>query len=425
MGYHNKMAYSMRKFIAIIFFITISMIVYFHSTMVDASERFFEVQSIDTVKYSRDMAIDKMNDTAFDTEINKQVSNIAATGATHIALGTPYDEEFYPFLKRWVDAARKRKLKVWFRGNLSGWEGWFSYKKIDREEHTKGIVEFLQKHSELFESGDIFTSCPECENGGPGDPRFTKDVDGFRTFLTDEYNAVKKVFASQGKTIAANYYSMNGDVAKLIMDKPTTQALDGVVTIDHYVKDVQTLMADIQDLKESSGGKIMLGEVGAPIPDIHGDMTDQEQEEWIETMFRSILTDDSIIGINYWVNVGGSTELWRSDNSPKKAVETLLSFYRPHYMTGKIMNDVSLPVDDVEVKSKYRKVYSKNGMYSVPLLDDTYVQFIKDGYIAVTLDVDSASSDIFNKDVVMNASEQSVIYKFFKTILSIFRSLWI
>ncbi len=413
------------KITSIIFFIGLSMIFQFSHNTIYASERFFNVQAIDTVKYSRDVAVDKMNDESFDLEINKQVANISATGATHIALGTPYDEQFYPFLKRWVDAARKRKLKIWYRGNLSGWEGWFSYAKIDRKEHTKGIIEFIQKHSELFESGDIFTSCPECENGGPGDPRFTNDVDGFRTFVIEEYNAVKKEFAAQGKKIDANYYSMNGDVAKLIMDKPTTQALDGVVTIDHYVKDAETLMADIKDLKESSGGKIMLGEIGAPIPDIHGDMTDEEQVKWIDSVFRAVITDESIIGINYWVNMGGSTEIWRSDNSPKKAVETIISFYRPHYVTGKITNDVSLAINNVEVQSKYRKTYSQNGVYTIPVLDDSYIQFIKDGYITVTLNIDPSTSDIFNKDIQMNANEQSIIYKFFKTILSIFRSMWI
>lgn len=422
---HSKVQIFFGKITHIIFFIGLSMIFQLPHKTVYASERFFNVQSIDTVKYSRDVAVDKMNDESFDMEINKQVANIAATGATHIALGTPYDEQFYPFLKRWVDAARKRKLKIWYRGNLSGWEGWFSYAKIDREEHTKGIIEFIQKHSELFESGDIFTSCPECENGGPGDPRFTKDVDGFRTFIIDEYNAVKKEFAAQGKKIDANYYSMNGDVAKLIMDKPTTKALDGVVTIDHYVKDAETLMADIKDLKESSGGKIMLGEIGAPIPDIHGDMTDEEQVKWIDSVFRAVITDESIIGINYWVNMGGSTEIWRSDNSPKKAVETIISFYRPHYVTGKITNDVSLAINNVEVQSKYRKTYSQNGVYTIPVLDDSYIQFIKDGYITVTLNIDPSTSDVFNKDILMNANEQSIIYKFFKTILSIFRSMWI
>src|SRR3989344_6298983 len=85
------------------------------------------ITSIDTMKYSRDVAREKLNSSSFDEVIDKQVSEISATGATHIAIGTPYDDEFLPFLKRWVVAARKYNLKVWFRGNLSGWEEWFGY----------------------------------------------------------------------------------------------------------------------------------------------------------------------------------------------------------------------------------------------------------------------------------------------------------
>lgn len=419
---YSKIRFIIRKFGYLLVIFIFSMILSNRPSY--ASERFFNVQAVDTVKYSRDVATQEMNNASFDDEINKQVANIALTGATHIALGTPYDEEFYPFIKRWVEAARKRKLKVWFRGNLSGWEGWFSYKKIDREEHTKGIIQFIQNHSELFENGDIFTSCPECENGGPGDPRFTNDVDGFRSFIINEYYEVKKTFATIGKSVDANYYSMNGDVAKLVMDKETTKALDGVVTIDHYVKDAETLLADVKDLEKSSGGKIMLGEIGAPIPDIHGDMTDEEQAKWIDDTFRKVLTDEKIIGINYWVNMGGSTEIWRSDNSPRKAVETLITFYRPQVMTGKITNDVGLPLHNVEIHSKYRTIYSDNGSYSLPLFDDDEIKFMKDGYIAVTLNIDPATNDVFTRDVVMNANNQTIIYRFFKTLISIFRSLW-
>ena len=123
-----------------------------------ASERFFEVQSIDTMKYSRDTAGEMLTKPSFDDVIDQQVKNIAGTGATHVAIGTPYDNQFIPFLARWVKVARRYKLKVWFRGNLSGWEGWFGYEKINREQHKQGIRAFITKNSNLFEDGDIFSS---------------------------------------------------------------------------------------------------------------------------------------------------------------------------------------------------------------------------------------------------------------------------
>ncbi len=197
---------------------------------------YWAVRSIDTMKYSRDIAREKAEDASFDTVIDEQVKNIANTGASHVAIATPYDPEFIPFLTRWVDAAREHNLKVWFRGNASGWEHWFGYKRISRDEHKQVIIDFIKNNGSLFESGDIFTPCPECENGGEGDPRIVGGVDGYRQFLIGEYNASREALRAIGKNVEVGYFSMNFDVAKLVMDKPTTAALGGVVAIDHYVR---------------------------------------------------------------------------------------------------------------------------------------------------------------------------------------------
>jgi hypothetical protein len=243
--------------------------------------KIWPVQSIDTVKYSRDLAREKSKDTQFDKEIKKQVSDIAATGATHIALSTPYNDEFVPYLRRWLKEARENNLNVWFRGNVAGWEGWFDYSKVSREEHTSQIISFINKYPDLFEDGDIFTSCPECENGGPGDPRMTGDVNGFRRFLINENNKSIEAFKQINKNVTSGYYSMNGDVARLVMDEDTTRALGGIVTIDHYVSTPDKLILYADEMASRSKGKIVLGEWGAPIPDINGEMNEDEQAAWL------------------------------------------------------------------------------------------------------------------------------------------------
>ncbi len=285
------------------------------------------IKSIDTMKYSRDIAREKLNDPAFDKTIDDQVSNIAQTGATHVAIGTPYDKEFVPFLKRWVDSARKNNLKVWFRGNLSGWEHWFNYPAIDRQTHTKLIGEFIKDNPSLFEDGDIFTSCAECENGGSGDPRQTRDVEGFRNFLIEEYNNNREAFSKINKQVATGYFSMNYDVAKLVMDPATTRDLGGIAVIDHYVASPTQLATDAILLAKASGGKIVFGELGAPIPDLNGEMTEDEQANWISRALNNINNISVIIGVNYWVNTGGSTQIWDENGKPKKAVEVIKKFY--------------------------------------------------------------------------------------------------
>ncbi|MBI2018021.1 hypothetical protein HYS92_03135 [Candidatus Daviesbacteria bacterium] len=287
----------------------------------------WEFRSVDTVKYSRDVAGQMLDRPEFDSVIEKQVSDIASLGATHVAIGAPYDQKYVPFLKRWVQAARNHNLKVWFRGNFSGWENWFGFKRIDREEHKKLLKEFIENNPDLFEDGDIFTSCPECENGGPGDPRFNGEAKGHKKFLIDEYNISLEAFGKINKKVNVGFYSMNYDVAKLIMDKETTKALGNIVVIDHYIKDPIQVSEDSRQIAIQSGGKVVLGELGVPIPDIHGEMSEEEQAKWIEQALEEARKTPEIVGINYWVNIGGSTRLWNDDGTARKAVDILRKFY--------------------------------------------------------------------------------------------------
>jgi len=321
-----------KKFVLILLLpILFFVLLFFQSSSKEVKDQrthFWLVASIDTMKYSRDIAREKLGDSSFDRVIEKQIKDIAETGATHVAVGTPYDEEFLPFLKRWVGTARKYKLKVWFRGNWSGWEHWFGYSSIDRDTHIEKTVKFILGNPDLFVDGDVFGACNECENGGPGDPRHNRDAKGHAAFLIEEYKASKTAFEKIGKKVASNYNSMNGDVANLIMDKETTKALGGIVVVDHYVASPEQLIIDIKALARKSGGKIVLGEFGAPIPDIHGKMSEEEQSEWFENFLGKLYNMEDVIGLNYWTNVGSSTELWTGSGKEKKAVRIIGKYYK-------------------------------------------------------------------------------------------------
>ena len=290
-------------------------------------KRIWEIKSIDTMKYSRDLSGEKLNDPTFDRTIDGQVKAISQTGATHVALGTPYDERFIPFLNRWVAAARKYHLKVWFRGNFSGWEGWFGYKKdLTRNGHVVLMRQFINQNGDMFENGDLFTPCPECENGGAGDPRQTGDIVGFRQFMIQEFQGANVEFRTVGKNVRT-VSSMNYDVANLVMDEQTANTVGDLVVIDHYVKEPQKLAGDIRNLSQKTKSKIMLGEFGAPIPDIHGKLTEGEQAAWIEDALALISTQPEVIGINYWVSYGGSTAIFNNDHNLKPAAEILKKYY--------------------------------------------------------------------------------------------------
>lgn len=290
-------------------------------------EPLWKFRAVDTVKYSRDLTGQMLDKPEFDLVIEQQTADVASLGATHISIGAPYDQNYIPFLARWVRAARDHGLKVWFRGNFSGWEKWFGYQRIGRAEHKKLLESFITNNSYLFEDGDIFTSCPECENGGPGDPRSNGDVRGFRQFLIDEYKISSESFGKINRKVNVGYYSMNYDVAKLVMDKDTTLALGNIVAIDHYVKDPAQISKDAKEIAQQSGGKVVLGEFGAPIPDIHGDMSEEEQAKWIEQALEEAGKTPEIIGVNYWVNIGGSTRLWDDKGVKRKAADTIKKFF--------------------------------------------------------------------------------------------------
>lgn len=374
----------------------------------------WEFQSIDTMKYSRDVSREKLNDPSFDTVINEQVKNIADTGATHVGIATPYDEEFYPILKRWVDSARHHNLQVWFRGNWSGWEGWFNYPKITREEHIKKTKDFIIKHEDIFVDGDVFSACPECENGGPGDPRRNGDVEGHRKFIVTEYKVTKAAFRRINKNVASNFNSMNGDVARVVMNRQTTKAMDGIVTIDHYVATPQKLISDIGQISRSSGGKIVLGEFGAPILDINGNLSEEEQALWIREAMYGLIQTPEVAGLNYWTNTGSSTALWREDGRAKEAVETLTSFYKAPVVRIMVEDEAGSRVRNAKMSLNGRQYAGDNkGILYLPYFEDLKnVEVVAEGYFSKKISLSDSDEVV----AVVNKRNPDLIYKFLKVI---------
>lgn len=389
-----------------------------HSELAVVEVDWWEIQSIDTVKFSRDVAREKAQQISYDEVIESQVGMIAGTGATHVAIGTPYDKEFIPFMKRWIESARRNGLNVWFRGNFSGWEGWFDYDRIDRQQHKQQLEDFILDNGELFENGDIFSPCTECENGGPGDPRLINDHEQHRQFLIEEYKIANSSFRNIGKNVRTSF-PMNGDVARQIMNKETTRALGGIVVIDHYVSTPERLVNDIKTLSEASGGRIILGEYGVPIPDIHGNLTASEQAELIERSFSALSEIDSLVGVNYWTSFGGSTRLWESDNTKRQVVDVVTKFYTPNTLTGTIRNGIGGAVRGADVTIGPRQATSaESGVFSVPYVDPEKEMIISaDGYKDLVFDGEKQETMTF----VLEREQESVLFKIIRSLISLFK----
>lgn len=354
----------MKKLIAIALLLFVVMAALVRWSVAAAETSFFEVEAVDTMKYSRDAARNK----EAQSFIPAMVVAAAALHPTHIAIATPYDDEFIPITKLWVNEIRKRNIKVWYRGNFAAWENWFGYPRFtDPYEHIAKSERFIKNNPDLFENGDIFTPAPEAENGGFGDPRKSEEIkQKFFDFLPRSYESCVNSMKTIGKNAKCGYFSVNGDVAKMFT-KDIVDRTGGVLVIDHYVKTPEELIKDIQAYHETTGGKIVLGEYGAPIPDIHGNLSEEEQDKLIrENLIQLVKHRDIIGGINYWTAFGGSTEIFRERINPKKAAKTLEEYFNPMVVKGKVQDELGGAVRGALVENDIAQVKTNSsGNYSL------------------------------------------------------------
>jgi len=313
--------------------------------------KIWEVRSIDTMKTSRDRALSELNNSNYDIQIQKELSAIKEMGANYVAVDTPYDEEFLPYLNRWVMLARKTGLHIWFRGNWSNWEGWFDYPKNMRpQEHIRKTAEFIETHPDLFMDGDAFDPCPECENAGFW--KQPEDDEKYRQFIRNQRITVKNAFAKIGKDVHTNWFSIIGGRAKDVLDQKTFDALDNLITIDHYIKNPSGMSEYVDYFSQNFNTKVLVGEFGVPIPDINGDMDETEQAEFINQVFKQLYKNkDSVLGINYWVAVGGTTRLINDDGTPRQAVDVIKNYFIPGMVRGAVINTLGKQLNKISVKT--------------------------------------------------------------------------
>jgi hypothetical protein len=307
------------------------------------------------MKVSRDMGgqlLESVVQEGTDKRITFMVKKVKEANANMIAYGTPYDKEFIPLLEVEIAEAEKAGIGVWLRGNFSGFQeerdangptghGWFNHPLLTSpdEHHTK-TRQFILDNKHLFISNDgksrvaIFSPAPEPENGLIGDPRTspqTKQL--FDEWLVDSYSNARRTLDEIGATDTKVIFSFNGDVAKILPDGFINDK--NPVLADHYIKDPQQYPADIQKLHDIYNAPVGLGEVGAPIPDIHGPMTEVEQAEYVRQVL-TILADSEVLVpiINYWhlwnpydVDQNTATSLLNADGTERQVYEVLREFF--------------------------------------------------------------------------------------------------
>ncbi|MCR4263120.1 MAG: carboxypeptidase-like regulatory domain-containing protein [Candidatus Roizmanbacteria bacterium] len=317
-----------------------------------APEPLWPYECVDTMKTSRDKARSWQDSDALNNHIESQMQAIVDMGGNCVALDTPYDEEFLPHLKKWVSAARSHDLHIWYRGNFSSWEGWFGYPSgMTADEHVRRTTQFIIENSDLFEDGDIFTPSPEAENGGPFNQVEPDEYEAFRAYLMREHTEAQKAFEMINKKVTTNWLSMNGGLARRMLDQETADGLSNVVSLDHYIKTPEEMGEYIDYFSENLKSRVVIGEWGAPIPQINGTMDESEQAQFIESLlWEMYIQRKHIDGINYWVLYDGSTSLTEQNGEYREAMYEIQNYFKPGSIEGIVKNELDDPLHNVRIK---------------------------------------------------------------------------
>ncbi|EKD57506.1 MAG: hypothetical protein ACD_57C00260G0001, partial [uncultured bacterium] len=151
---------------------------------------------------------------------------------------------------------------------------------------------------------------------------------------------------------------------------------------------------------------------------IHGPMTESEQAQWVEESLKKIAGLEAFLGLNYWVNVGGSTAIWKNDGQPKKAVEVLTKYFQPVTIRGTINNAFRNPIKNAKVTYGIKEVFTDDyGNFILPILETGKTLKVSvPGYRELNYPVESSDTEL---SLVMEKEQQNVLDNFLLFLLNL------
>lgn len=131
----------------------------------------------------------------------------------------------------------------------------------------------------------------------------------------------------------------------------TFDTLGNVVALDHYAAAPANYSEYVRYFADTFQTEVIFSEVGAPIPDLHGRMSEQQQADFIEEVFLELYHSRPWVrGVNYWVLSQGTTALLNSDSSPREVVEVVKDYYQSAWLYGRVSNTLGLGLSEIEVQ---------------------------------------------------------------------------
>jgi hypothetical protein len=415
----------MKKFLALVITLLLFPTSIFAKADSSSSQsQIWEVRSVDTMKTSRDLAREKLNDLEYDSVIKHDLQLIKDLGANYVAIDTPYDDEFMPYLIRWVKYAREAGLHVWFRGNFSHWEGWFGYEKnMTTQEHIRETARFIANNPALFNDGDAFDPCPECENAQWW-PQPEKNKE-YNDFLVNQQVNLKASFSKINKKVHTNWTGIIGGRAKEVLTADTVKSLDNLVAIDHYTNSLSNMDSYIDYFAGTFGAKTLVSEFGAPIPDIHGKMTDLQQADFIDSMMKVFyLHKENIYGLNYFALGTGTTEIIDKRGLPKLAYHTIKKYYSPAQLSGTITDELGKKLTNITVAANgdaNHVLTGHDGQYSIVVpAESVEIVVASPHHLKQVFQIEPTYSAKLTQDLVLIPSKPNILYLFKRWLKSKF-----
>jgi hypothetical protein len=294
----------------------------------EAPHHHWAIRSVDMQKETQD----KLRDPASEPYIKEIVKLAKEVNATHVAIGTPYDNPADPqavdtieFTRQWADAAHDIGLNVWFRQMPEGFQGFYNEKK-EVKDYKPMIVQYILDHSDFYRDGDIFAPFPEPQNGGvvgincqPSDTCQFKSVDEFNQEMQAYVAVCRKAFAQIGKKVNVGYYGFDGFVVaglgnpdwegKTFLSDETVKVLDDTITVDHYTdKGPQGYVKDYTTIHNIfPKDQIVIGELG-PASSLPDNASQEEVTKSFHDTLDALSKLDWIIAVNMYPFISGKPQ---------------------------------------------------------------------------------------------------------------------
>ena len=300
-------------------------------------------QFVSLMKVSKDARDANLSDT-FIGRVLAKVEEVGANGID-VVIVVP-DRKSTALGRRWIDAGRKRGLKIWIRlagksfekdkDNPHGLYGAPLLKSPDGLRHLKIHSDWISENRDLLLPETILTTEGEPQNGGIlGINRGKSDFyqfsskEDFNEWLRLDIQTTKLALKAAGcDGVQTGWYGFDGFIGwgndnpdwtgKSFIEPQTMEMMDSTLCIDHYPQK-ETMAKDLDDLRKVwPNTSVVIGEMGAT----HGE-TPEQLRQILEACKRPYIST-----LNYWTMIGGNSALITQDFKNTQYFDVVKSFFK-------------------------------------------------------------------------------------------------